>query len=100
VGGVRWGGPAGRCLWGLASDSVLRLRRTREERVGAWMVCVGELLEDGVLRVGVSGTLVSMRIGPGFAWEFQGTRGELEWLEGALGTCSGHSAGIRLAADA
>ena len=66
-------------------------------------MCVGELLEDGVLRVGVSGTLVSMRIGPGLAWrlgEFQGTRGDLEWLEGALGTCSGHSAGIRVAADA
>lgn len=50
---------------------------------------MGELLEDGVLRVGVSGTLVSMRIGPRAclpacleAWRFQGTRGGREWLEG------------------
>jgi len=51
---------------------VLRLRRTREERVGAWVVCVGELLEDGVLRVGVSGTLVSMRIAPALLGSFKG----------------------------
>lgn len=46
---------------------------------------MGELLEDGVLRVGVSGTLASMRIGARGcleAWRFQGTRGGLEWLEG------------------
>ena len=65
---------------------------------------MGELWEDGVLRVGVSGTLVSMRIAPALLGEFQGTRGLLEWLEGGfnmtLGTCSGLSAGIRLAADA
>ena len=45
---------------------------------------MGELLEDGVLLVGVSGTLVSMRIGARAcleAWRFQGTRGGLEWLE-------------------
>jgi len=36
---------------GLASDEVLRLRRAREERVGAGECCVGELLEDGVLGV-------------------------------------------------
>jgi hypothetical protein len=45
---------------------------------------MGELLEDGVLRVGVSGTLVSMRIAPALLGEFQGTRGLLEWLRGAL----------------
>ena len=38
-----------------------------------------------MLLVGVSGTLVSMRIGARAcleAWRFQGTRGGLEWLEG------------------
>jgi hypothetical protein len=33
---------------------------------------VDELLEDGVLRVGVSGTLVSMRIAPALLGSFKG----------------------------
>lgn len=60
---------------------------------------MGELLEDGVLLVGVSGTLVSMRIAPALLGEFQGTRGLLEWLRGSLalssltlGTCSAATA--------
>lgn len=63
---------------------------------------MGELLEDGVLRVGVlrvSGTLVSMRIAPAF----KGPGASLSGSSGfslTLGTCSGLSAGIRLAADA
>lgn len=36
-------------VFGLGRDGVLRLRRAREGFGGVWEVCVGELLEDGVL---------------------------------------------------
>ena len=64
---------------------------------------MGELLEDGVLRVGVSGTLVSMCIGPRaclLAWRLGGFKGPGAGVSGSrvtLGTCSGLSVvGIRL----